>query len=144
MTNFGHIEPKTVLDMAHSVTHFGGGGRKDLFDFPKDLEEKIQTNYYLNNERSLMLAKTHLGTQGDGNHFLFIGKSRNTGETIMVTHHGSRGFGAYLYSQGMKMAESFRKEISPKTIKKNAWIPFDTEEGKTIGKRFKSSGNGPN
>ncbi|OYU96588.1 MAG: RNA-splicing ligase RtcB [Bacteroidetes bacterium B1(2017)] len=130
MTNFGMVSPKTVLDKAHSVTHFGGGGRAEYSTLPKDLEEKILQNNFLNSERSLNFARTHLATQGDGNHFLFVGVSKNTGETMMVTHHGSRGFGANLYSQGIKVAEYFRKEISPKTAEKNAWIPYDTDEGK--------------
>ncbi|HHS95043.1 MAG TPA: RtcB family protein, partial [Phaeodactylibacter sp.] len=130
MTNLGFMPPRKVLDIAQSVTHFGGGGRSSLFAFPKELEEKIKDNRYLKTERSLNFAKSHLGTQGDGNHFLFVGQSERTGETILVTHHGSRGFGANLYHTGMKLAEKFRKEISPKTLSKNAWIPFDTEEGK--------------
>lgn len=130
MTNFGNISPKTLLDAAHSVTHFGGGGRPEFSELPKELEERILTNQFFHPERSLILARSHLGTQGDGNHFLFVGRSRNTGETIMVTHHGSRGLGADLYKQGMKTAEMFRKDISPQTLAKNAWIPFDTEEGK--------------
>lgn len=130
MTNFGMLSPKTVLDMAHSVTHFGGGGREEYSVLPKDFEEKIAQNKFLNSERSLSFARTHLATQGDGNHFLFVGISKKTGETMMVTHHGSRGFGANLYTQGMKVTEYFRKEISPKTAEKNAWIPFDTDEGK--------------
>tara|TARA_R110002074_G_C12467639_1_gene659951 strand:+ start:40 stop:1419 length:1380 start_codon:yes stop_codon:yes gene_type:complete len=129
MTDFGKVEPKKVLDIAHSITHFGFGGRMDLFDLPTELENKIKENSFLNNEKSLLLSKTNLGTQGDGNHFLFIGKSEKTGNTIMVTHHGSRGFGAHLYKNGMKVAERFRKKISPKTLKHNAWIPFDTKEG---------------
>ena len=32
-------EAKEVLDAAQSVTHFGGGGRKDAFDLPKSLLE---------------------------------------------------------------------------------------------------------
>ncbi|MBS1729819.1 MAG: RtcB family protein [Bacteroidetes bacterium] len=131
MTNFGMLSPKVVLDMAHSVTHFGGGGREEFSVLPKDFEEKILQNKFLNSERSLSFAKAHLATQGDGNHFLFVGISKKTGETMMVTHHGSRGFGANLYTQGMKIAEYFRKEISPKTAEKNAWIPYDTDEGKT-------------
>lgn len=130
MTNFEKADPKMVLDIAQSITHFGGGGRKDLFDLPADLETRILGNKFLNNERSLQLAKSHLGTQGDGNHFLFVGRSKETGETMMVTHHGSRGFGAFLYTTGMKIAEKIRKEISPKTLKQNAWIPYDSEEGK--------------
>ncbi|GAB2663064.1 RtcB family protein [Flavihumibacter cheonanensis] len=130
MTNYGQLSPKLVLDMAHSVTHFGGGGRDSFSALPKELEEKIKLNRYLNSERSLSFAKSHLATQGDGNHFLFVGVSKKTGETMMVTHHGSRGFGANLYTQGMKIAAYFRREISPLTSEKNAWIPFDTEEGK--------------
>ena len=130
MTNLGNIDPKKALDMAQSVTHFGGGGRQDLFQIPKELLEKIKSNRFLNTERSLNMAKTHLGTQGDGNHFLFIGRSNKTGETCIITHHGSRGFGANLFSTGMRIAEFFRKDISPMTLTKNAWIPFDTDEGK--------------
>ena len=130
MTNFGSADPKDVLDAAHSITHFGGGGRKDLFDMPTHLEKSIKENYFLKSERSRQLAKSHLGTQGDGNHFLYVGRSKASGETIMVTHHGSRGFGANLYKQGMKVAEAFSKEISPKTLKKNAWIPYGDEMGK--------------
>ncbi len=131
MTNFGKVSPKKVLDMAHTVTHFGGGGRDDFSILPADFGENILQNKFLNSERSVSVAKSHLGTQGDGNHFLFVGTSKLTGETMMVTHHGSRGFGANLYTQGMKIAEYFRKEISPKTSVKNAWIPFDTDEGKS-------------
>lgn len=130
MTSFGHTDPKIVLDTAHQLTHFGGGGREELFDLPEDLWTELQADPILGSERSLMLAKTHFGTQGDGNHFLFIGQSEQTGETIMVTHHGSRGLGAYLYKQGMNLAESFRREISPKTEKVNAWIPYSEDWGK--------------
>ncbi len=130
MTSFGKTEPRKVLDAAHKTTHFGGGGRKDIFLLPKKFEEKIFSDHFLGDERSIMLARTHLGTQGDGNHFLFVGISKKTGETIMVTHHGSRGFGANLYKKGIKLAESFRKEISPDTLKANAWIPYSEDMGK--------------
>jgi len=130
MTNFGHIAPKAILDAAHSITHFGAGGREEFSTLPKEFEQQMAANKFLSSERSLNFARQHLATQGDGNHFLFVGFSKKTGETMMVTHHGSRGFGAHLYSQGMKLAEHFRKEISPKTLERNAWIPFDTDEGK--------------
>ncbi len=129
-TSLGKVAPKTALDIAQKVTHFGGGGRKELFDLPKSFEKQLKGNYFLKDENSLNLAKTHLGTQGDGNHFLFIGKSEKTGETMMVTHHGSRGLGASLFKKGMKVADAFRKEISPKTLKANAWIPFNEDVGK--------------
>ncbi|GAA4418901.1 RtcB family protein [Nibrella viscosa] len=130
MTNFGHRSPKSVLDAAHSVTHFGPGGREEFSELPRDFIEQMTANRYLKNEKSRTFATHHLGTQGDGNHFLFVGQSKRTGETMMVTHHGSRGFGANLYTQGMRMADFFRRELSPDTLERNAWIPYDTDEGK--------------
>ncbi|WKN44968.1 RtcB family protein [Tunicatimonas pelagia] len=132
LTDLGMIDPKKVLDQAQRVTHFGFGGRiyDKQFSLPTQLKHRFKDNLLLNKEKMLDMAETHLGTQGDGNHFLFVGRSAKTGHTMMVTHHGSRGVGAMLYSQGMKIAEHFRKQISPETLKQNAWIPFDTEEGK--------------
>jgi len=129
MTDFGKISPKDVLDSIHSVTHFGPGGRNEYSSLSREFISKLQNNKFLNSERSLSLAKSHMGTQGDGNHFSFVGISKNTGNSILVTHHGSRGFGANLYSVGIKIAEKFRRELSPKTLEKNAWIPSDSTEG---------------
>lgn len=131
LTDFGDADPKAVLDAAHGVTHFGPGGRdrNSQFRFPMDLLEEIKSNYFLNDEKCIQAARSHLGTQGDGNHFLFVGISKKTGNTMLVTHHGSRGFGANLYRKGMHVAEKFRKILSPETLKQNAWIPFETEEG---------------
>lgn len=129
MTNFGNTSPKNVLDIAHATTHFGPGGRLEFSKISYKFEQELKNNKFLNSERSLNFATQHLGTQGDGNHFCFIGISKKTGETMMVTHHGSRGFGANLYAHGKKVAEQFRKKLSPTTSEKNAWIPFDTNEG---------------
>jgi RNA-splicing ligase RtcB len=131
-TDLGHTDPRKVMDVAFETTHFGIGGRDrndQLIRLPLDLKEKIQSNYYLNSDKSLKYAHSHLGTQGDGNHFLFVGISKSNNHTYLVTHHGSRGFGANLYNEGVYKAESFRKEIAPNVSSKNAWIPFDTKEG---------------
>lgn len=130
MTNFGNVEPKLVLDAIHDITHFGGGGRQrgDEFRLTDDLIERISQNKLLENLKTLAIS--HLGTCGDGNHFNYVGISKLTGQTCMITHFGSRGFGANLYKKGIQLAERFRKEISPKTSPKNAWIPFDTDEGR--------------
>ena len=132
LTDFGKANPKEVLDAAHSITHFGGGGRsrETQFRFPSEMLEAFESNYLLNDEKMISAARSHLGTQGDGNHFLFVGISKNTGNTMMVTHHGSRGVGANLFRKGMHIAENFRKIISPETLPQNAWIPFETKEGK--------------
>lgn len=131
LTDFGSADPKDILDAAHASTHFGPGGRdrNTQYRFPTELLEAFESNYFLRDNQMIQIARTHLGTQGDGNHFLFVGVSKKTGNTMLITHHGSRGPGARLYTKGMKIAERFRKEISPETLKQNAWIPFDTEEG---------------
>jgi len=131
LTDFGKTDPTLILDAAHASTHFGPGGRdrNTQFRFPSELLEAFEANFLLNEQKMIQAARSHLGTQGDGNHFLFVGTSKKTGNTMMITHHGSRGPGARLYTKGMKIAERFRKELSPDTLKQNAWIPFETEEG---------------
>mgnify|MGYP001944741967 CR=1 FL=1 len=131
LTDFGKADPKDILDAAHASTHFGPGGRDrdSQFRFPKELLNAFESNWFLNDGNMIQTARAHLGTQGDGNHFLFVGTSKKTGNTMLVTHHGSRAPGAKLYTKGMKVAERYRKELSSKTLKQNAWIPFKTEEG---------------
>ena len=131
LTDFGNTDPKAILDAAHANTHFGPGGRdrNSQFRFSEALLDNFEDNILLNDKEMVKIARSHLGTQGDGNHFLFVGRSKKTGNTMMVTHHGSRGPGAKLYKKGMQIAERFRRDLSPDTKKQNAWIPFDTEEG---------------
>ncbi|MEM7441205.1 MAG: RtcB family protein [Pseudomonadota bacterium] len=132
ITDLGHADPKTVLDAAQSVTHFGPGGRPQGKRFTTSLKllDAFRENPYLSGAKTLRMAQEHMGTQGDGNHFLFVGRSRATGRTAMVTHHGSRGPGAALYREGMIVADRFRRDLSPETLKQNAWIPADTDEGR--------------
>ncbi len=132
MTDLGEVDPKSVLDAAEKVTHFGPGGRRNgnRFTLSQKLMDALRENPFTRNPKILRMAVEHLGTQGDGNHFLFVGTSRNTGRTAIVTHHGSRGPGAVLYKLGMMVAEKYRKKLSPKTLKQNAWIPADTDEGR--------------
>lgn len=131
LTDFGMADPKTVLDAAHESTHFGPGGRPrgKQFKMPETLMAEFKANDFLSDADFISIAREHLGTQGDGNHFLFVGQSEKTGKTMMITHHGSRGPGARLYKKGMHIAEGFRKFLSPETLKQNAWIPYDTQEG---------------
>lgn len=131
ISDLGHTDPKAVLDAAQAVTHFGPGGREDgVFETPAALMEALRENPFTGGVKALRAAETHMGTQGDGNHFLFVGRSRATGRTAMVTHHGSRGPGALLYKAGMAVADRIRREISPETLKQNAWIPADSDEGR--------------
>ena len=132
-TNLGqNTDAKSVLDVAEKITHFGPGGRKRSAGFFKhltrQLEERIRANP-LFSDNDLKKAQLHLGTQGDGNHFLFVGKSESDGATRIVTHHGSRGFGAGLYHIGKALAESHCKSSSFEIHKENYWIPADSPEG---------------
>lgn len=136
LSDFGKIEPKIIMDAAFSITHFGPGGRtrENQFRFPDELLAQFENTIMLKDKDMIKTARKHLGTQGDGNHFLFVGVSKKTGNTMLVTHHGSRGVGAMLFKRGMKIAERFRKQLSPATLKQNAWIPYDTSEGKEYWK----------
>lgn len=131
LTDLGKVDPKLVLDAGHQSTHFGAGGRVrgQQIPMPSALIDDFRSNTFLNNEKIISIAREHLGTQGDGNHFMFVGISKNTGNTMLITHHGSRGVGAALYYKGIQTAERFRRELSPDTLPINAWIPFETPEG---------------
>lgn len=132
MTDLGPADPRAVLDAAHAVTQFGPGGRAEGARLPVDpaLIEAFRANPFLNDDTLIAQARSHMGTQGDGNHFLFVGRSRATGRTALVTHHGSRGPGALLYKAGMAAAERFRAALSPQTLRQNAWLPADSPEGR--------------
>ena len=79
LTDFGKTNPKTVLDIAQKTTHFGPGERPrgQQFKMTEKLENAFKSNQFLNDKKSLSIAQEHLGTQGDGNHFLFVGISEN-------------------------------------------------------------------
>lgn len=117
------VDPAAVLNAVHKVTHFGPGGRKDEWAGPI---VGFDTNPFLH--EASKLSRSHFATQGDGNHFAYVGTIKSTDQVALVTHHGSRGPGASLYKAGMRVAERFRQRISPETLKGNAWLPADTRE----------------
>ena len=129
MTVVDGVEPPALLDAVHRITHFGPGGRRGAEQFPMSatLVEAMEGNPFLKLLREV--AGQHLGTQGDGNHFAYVGTLESSGQTVLVTHHGSRGLGARLYKHGMTRAEIHRRTLSPETLKVNAWIPLDSREG---------------
>ena len=121
---------KTVLDSVQKVSHFGVGGRKEYpLGHHHYIVDQAHNNPFLASVRMFKAMSEHHATQGDGNHFFFVGKLESTGQLTLVTHHGSRKPGALLYKDGMRVAELYRQKLSPDTPKHNAWIPFDTEDG---------------
>ncbi|SMX35250.1 RtcB family protein [Actibacterium lipolyticum] len=131
VTEFEDSDPKTVLDAVHKATHFGPGGRMNgqRYTMSPDLYDAFRENPFLNDKKILQAAQEQLGTQGDGNHFAYVGVSKANGTTCLVTHHGSRGPGAGLYKLGMRCAETWRKKLAHGVLKQNAWIPADTNDG---------------
>lgn len=129
ITVVGKQDPKRVLDVAFSATHFGPGGRKPGAQItpPAYVTQQMDFNPFFKGMESEIIE--HFGTQGDGNHFLFVGTMKSTGETAIVTHHGSRKPGALLYKRGLTVAEKIRRDLSPETPKGAAWIPADSLEG---------------
>jgi len=126
----GDVDPTAVLDAGMRLSHFGGGGRPYSRDMrpPDSLMKQFADNKFL--AMTVDAAMKHFGTQGDGNHFFFVGRMASTGQVALVTHHGSRRPGALLYKAGMDMAESYRRRLSPETPAHNAWIPFETDGGR--------------
>jgi RNA-splicing ligase RtcB len=123
-------EPKALLDAGMKVTHFGGGGRTPShgIEAPDALLAEFAKNKFL--ALTTEAAARHFGTQGDGNHFFFVGRVASTGQVALVTHHGSRKPGALLYKAGLDMAEKYRQRLSPETSAHNAWIPSETDDGR--------------
>lgn len=112
-----------------AISHFGGGGRprSEQWRPPAEITEAFAGNSFLAPHISSCIE--HFGTQGDGNHFFYVGRVASSGEIALVTHHGSRKPGAMLYKAGMTAAEKTRRVLSPETPAYNAWIPSDTHEG---------------
>lgn len=135
----GDVDPAAVLDTGMASTHFGYGGRPDPLEVPARILAAFDENAFL---RPLQpIGQRDFASQGDGNHFFFVGTLASTGQTAVVTHHGSRGPGAALYKAGMKTAEAFRRKLSPETPKGSAWIPSETKEGEAYWDALQIIGN---
>jgi RNA-splicing ligase RtcB len=122
-------DEKRLLDIAEVITHFGIGDRRRLplaFRASDDVRKQFAENPFLKD----MNPDDGLGTQGDGNHFLYVGRLASTGQLAMITHHGSRNLGAKLYKRGMDAAKRYTGKIAPAVPEHNAWIKADSDEGR--------------
>lgn len=126
MTNLGNVNPRKVMDAAMRLTHFGGGGRVERLPPPADILAKFKHNSFLKGLEDV--GHHHFGTQGDGNHFLFVGQA-DSGGTCVVTHHGSRKLGAMVYKRGMEAAQEHTAPRCPDIPSFNSWIPFSSTAG---------------
>lgn len=120
---------KKVLDAVFDVTHFGPGGRPDMLNPPESILARVRDNRFLRDFENMAIG--HFGSQGDGNHFAYVGTLKSTGAAALVTHHGSRGFGAQLYKRGMAVAKKHTGIIAPKVPAHNAWIDATSDDGRS-------------
>lgn len=122
-------DPKVLIDAGMKISHFGKGGRPYSHDMQvsQDLLDEFERNPYLSNKSGV--AQKHFGTQGDGNHFFYVGRLQSTDQIALVTHHGSRAPGAMLYNKGIEVAKAMSAETAPYLHHDNLWIPYDTQEG---------------
>jgi hypothetical protein len=103
---FRDLEPTAALDAGMRLSHFGGGGRPrgEQLRPHAEILSAFESNPFLKDRVSEAIE--HFATQGDGNHFFFVGRVKSTGDIALVTHHGSRKPGALLYKAGMAAAEN--------------------------------------
>jgi len=142
-----------MMDHLQKVTHFGAGGRPRGHQWTSPvLEEPVWDNPFLAGLQSR--ARDFLGTQGDGNHFAYLGRiqftepqraaleaagytelsdaitRRDGAFNVLVTHHGSRGLGADLYKRGQAAARAWCDENAADVPDAACWLPGDSTEGR--------------
>jgi len=143
-----------LLDALMDSTRFGAGGRPPGEHVPDPVvDEDVWENKFLSGLQKY--AAMHIADQGDGNHFAYLGKmsatsgmisrlhqaghgdiasSLDTGSPadylVLVTHHGSRGLGAHVYTRGQKAAVRETARIAEGIPPAAAWLDYDSEIGR--------------
>lgn len=143
-----------ALNHLQNSTLFGPFSRKEgNFSYHPVLEEEnIWANPFLRGLKPI--GEKFLQTQGDGNHFAYLGEIENVQRlaksldkegyyaeaaalvdynhqslSVLITHHGSRNLGAQLYKRGLEAAERYTKEIANNIPKTAVWLSLETPEG---------------
>lgn len=153
-TFFASNQPVSeIMDQLWKITHFGAGGRPRGQQWSSSvMDEPVWDNPFLAGLRSR--AQEFLGTQGDGNHFAYVGRihfsesqraalalagyrelaeaieRRDGAFNVFVTHHGSRGLGADLYKRGQLAARAWCDENAKDVPEAAVWLPGDSDQGK--------------
>src|SRR5262249_60035655 len=94
---FAGSDPSPLPDAGMKLSLLGAGGRPRGHQLqpPQEVLAAFAANPLL--KPALSSAIEHFATQGDGNHFFYVGRIASSGEIALVTHHGSRKPGAMLY-----------------------------------------------
>ncbi len=148
------VTDEVILDNAVKRCHFGNGGKERDTPLMNPLwgENINWKNPFI--EGLEEISDAHMGTSGASNHFLLLGTQivtqkllnglhqnhpdlwgklcmhMNQKVKVLVTHHGSRNFGAQVYKRGVKVAERMTNKIAKNIPKACQWIPYNTQEGK--------------
>ncbi len=93
-------------------------------------------------------AADQIGTSGSGNHFAEFGTFSLSTATeglqagrylALLTHSGSRGFGAQVAGHFTRLAESLHPGINPEA-KKLSWLSLDSHEGQSYWQAMNLAG----
>jgi tRNA-splicing ligase RtcB len=88
-------DPRRILDAVQGVSHFGPGGRDGVYMPPDEITSKFDSNPFLKGLERFAIG--HFATQGDGNHFAYVGHliffSRDAGGSgaLLVIRYGRIG-----------------------------------------------------
>ncbi|MVN87997.1 RtcB family protein [Deinococcus sp. HMF7620] len=142
-----HAEDGKALLLKH--TRFGAGvafDKRDRQDHEVLHEGTWQDQPLL--RHLFEKAATQIGTSGSGNHFVEFGTftladadlGLEAGEYLAVlSHSGSRGFGAQVAGHFTTLAERRHPGLDP-AAKKLAWLPLDSEDGQAYWQAMNLAG----
>jgi hypothetical protein len=145
---------KSLMDALQASTVMGPYARKKGEEIHHPiLDQPVWSNPFLRGLEGSALR--YLGTQGDGNHFAYIGQitidekfitaletegyydeakafhpKKETTLRVLVTHHGSRHFGAQVFKRGLEQAITQTEKIARGIPKTGAWLDIQTPLGK--------------
>ena len=125
------ISPSALLDDIQKYSHWGGipmDEEKRFIEIEEEFLGRLSNNPFTRDLHRK--AARDFGSQGDGNHFYYVGHRQSTGRLCIVSHHGSRGFGAEVYRRGLRAAKKYCNGRTSYDPRGHAWLDFDTDEGR--------------
>lgn len=131
------VQTHTVFGAGRTF-QFGDRNHDPVLDSP----EWTSHPWLKNNPRLLDTAREQLGTSGGGNHFINFGRVElpDGGEYLgLMTHSGSRGFGASVAKHYSKLAQKLHPELSRDVIHL-AWFDLDSDEGQQYWRAMQLAG----
>ena len=140
------VSMQTLKTAVLRHTRFGSGSAfqgRDRNDDPVLESPEWREHPWLRKNPGLRdTAHDQLGTSGGGNHFINAGTVEypdGTRRLGIMTHSGSRGFGAMVAGHYSKLAQRLRKGLD-KNVIHLAWFDLDSEEGQEYWRAMQLAG----